>query len=370
LRPEETPQVKNEMQQTGEEKDMRHKASAIAVVVLLAFAATAAAQVGRIGRAIATVPANGDAKLVMPFTGTIYGTFQVTGKPNATDLTATQLGGTAVLAGQFNQLGTPGALNEDFLYYIRFVGGNATGLWMSIATNSVAAGPPVVHTFTLDNTAAVHLANFMNQVNVGDTFRVYRHHNLSTLFPPARVGISYVVNTEVFFYKHNTGAMVNNPAAAASAKYRSVGGVLQWSGTGKNRPFLPETMFVVRNPGATALKIAMVGVMPDYKVSMLIAPGGDLKCSTGYPVPVALKVSQLNGVPPAGSGLNREVFFYDNTVSENNGASYWTAKWRSVSGVPQWTGTGAGRSLVGYEASSLRLPGTETANRVYVTKPY
>jgi uncharacterized protein (TIGR02597 family) len=341
-----------------EEKDMRHKASAIAVVVLLAFAATAGAQVGRIGRAVLTVPATADAKLVIPFNSAIHGQFTVATK-TATGVTATQFGAEPpVAAGQFDK----GAGLEDFRYHVRFVGGNATGLWISIDNITIPAG---VITFVFDATSAGHRTNLLAQVNVGDTFRVYRHHTLSTVFPRGLFGTAMVDQTTVFFYKNNTGAMQQNPAAAASAVY-SVASGHKWLGTGATRPILPETWFIVRNQSAQPLKIPLAGVMPDYKVSMLIAPNGDLTCGSGYPMPVALKASQLGGT------LQRTAFFYDNTKVEYNGAAANSATWLAIGSPPvqQWVGTGSGNSLPGSEAVKLRLPAGEGQSRVYITKPY
>ena len=317
---------------------MKNHVTAIAVVALLALAAQSAIAGNVVGYNKITVPANADVRLSVPFNQTIQGTYTVNGKTGST-VTTTE----ALAAGTY-------AVNA---YYVRFISGNASGLWATISANGA-------------NSLTLGDANVANLVNNGDTFRVYAHYTLGTLFPKGMYGVSYTNGTVVNIYANNIAAMVQNKSAAKVASYTTNGGG-KWVGNGVSNStvLVPETQFILRNGSAQQLTMMTFGEVPDYSVSMLIAPGGDLVIGTGYPMPVVLKNSGLGGTN------QRTVFFYDNSATGINKSSVKTASY-TTGGGGKWVGNGVtGNELIlPSQTITFRLPAGETGTKVTIPKPY
>ncbi|RPI61910.1 MAG: TIGR02597 family protein, partial [Planctomycetaceae bacterium] len=182
---------------------MRNKVAAIATVALLALAAGSAGAQNVVGYNRITVPAGTDVRLTVPFNQALEGTFAVATKTGSTVTVADTL-----VAGKYNNVATAA-------YYVRFTSGNASGLWTTITSNDVNG-------FTLAD------ANVMNLVSVGDSFRVYKHHTLSSLFPKGMYDVSYTNSTKVLIYANNIAAMAQNKPAAKTASYTTAGGGM-WS---------------------------------------------------------------------------------------------------------------------------------------------
>jgi len=309
---------------------MRITAMAVLAALLSSLvAASAGATVMGYNKVV--VPAGSDAKITVPFTPHEDGEFTV----DAVDT------GTGVITVTVAPALTPDEFGMDF--YVRFIDGNGEGLWSTITTNGAGS-------FTVETPAV------LGYVAAGDTFRVYKHHTVKSLFPAGMYNVSHKQGTTVFIYNNNLAAMTDNPSSAASALCAARG---VWVGGGANSILKPETQFIVRNPSATPLTVITQGVVPDYNISMLIAPDGDLVIGSGYPVPVALSAAGLEG-------LSRTVFFYDNGAVGQNKSAIASALWIGT----MWVGAGANMTLTPSEVIKLRLPATEAGLKVTISKPY
>jgi uncharacterized protein (TIGR02597 family) len=276
------------------------------------------------------VPANTDVRLSVPFCQSAVGSYAVNTK-TASGVTVTATLSSGVYAN---------------LYYVRFISGSAAGLWSTISTNGTGS-------FDLAD------AGVLAQVSVGDTFRVYPHYTLRTLFPVGMLNVSYNTSTKILLFDNSLSAMAQNRPASKTASY--VSGNWLGSGVNNNTVLAPETQFILRNNSSTPLTMITQGFVPDYTVSMLIAPSGDLNVGTGYPVPVVLKNSGL------GASL-RKVLFYDNTATGENKPAVKTATYSGGN----WIGSGVtGNELLsGSQTITLRLPTTEAGTKVTIQKPY
>ena len=311
---------------------MRNHVTAIAVVAILAGAAGSAWAGNVVGYNRTVVPANSDVLLSVPFNNAIEGTFTVTGTTGSGVTVADTL-----VAAKY-----AGA------YYVRFISGNASGLWTTITANGT-------NDFTLENAAVLAL------VSNGDQFRVYAHYTVGTLFPKRLYGQSFTSGTIVYVYVNNLAAMTQNKSAAKSATYTTSGGG-RWVGTGSTSVLAPETQFVLRNGSAQPLTMMTFGVVPDYTVSMLIAAGGDLVIGSGYPMAVTLKNAGM-----AGNG--RIVYFYDDSATGTNKSAATSATY-TTSGGGRWVGTGANGVILPSQAITVRFPAGEAGTKMTITKPY
>jgi uncharacterized protein (TIGR02597 family) len=321
---------------------MKVKLTAIAMMALLALTAgMAQAQHNVVGYNYIVVPTNADLKMSMPFTRQVEATLTVGSRTDATLNVANSLSGTSTQ------------------YYLRFMSGSAKGLWTNIASYTGT-------TITLNGTGGSVLMKSL--ISGSDTFRVYKHQTLSTLFPPGQLNVSYLPGTGVNIYDNNVAlaSMRQNLAAAKQASYNSGAG--RWSGSGINNdtPLPPETQFIVRNNSATqALKVLTMGYAPDYTARIMIAPGGDLLIGSGYPVPVVLKNAGLGGA-------SRTVIFYaDNTSVVNRGGTQYS--WNVGSG--KWSpAAGNDTPIKPSQMINLRLGSSATDNPagtiVTINKPY
>ncbi|MBN1256984.1 MAG: TIGR02597 family protein [Planctomycetes bacterium] len=314
---------------------MKIKVSAIIALALLALTVTAAYAEGIVGYNRIQVPANSDVKLIVPFNQNAEDEFAVN-TVTGSGVTVTDTLQAGAYAGA---------------YYVRFTSGNGEGLWSTISNNGV-------NDFTID-------ANVLPYINPGDTFRVYMHHTLGSIFPKSLYGVSFTNGTQLFIYENNIAAMTKNKSSSKAAVYTTSGGG-RWVGAGvsNNTILVPETQFILRNNSASTFTVFLMGEVPDYSVSMLIAADGDLVIGSGYPLPVVLKDAGLEG-------NQRQVYFYDNSATGINKSAVKVAAY-TTSGGGRWVGAGiTGNELINpSEVITLRLPATEAGTKVTVTKPY
>lgn len=310
---------------------MKIKASAITAAMLLALAAQAANAAEAVGYNVVTVPANSDVLVSVPFNNNVEATFTVD-SVTGTGITVNE----ALSADTYNSS-----------YYIRVIDGAGEGLWSTITANGSGG-------LTLADDLSGYVAN-------GDTFRVYAHHTLGSLFPAGMYGVSYTNMTQVLIFENDTSAMSQNKASAKTAAYIAAMGSWMGAGVSNDTVLQPETRFTLRNSSANEFSLVVLGDVPDYNVSMLIAANGDLNVSSGYPVPVTLGASGLDG-------NQRQVLLFDNDAVGQNKASVLTAA--SFGGM--WIGAGvSGATEIGSTDSfTLRLPVTEAGSKVTINKPY
>lgn len=320
---------------------MKSKAIAVTAMVLLALAVQSASAGNAVGYNKVVIPAHADVRLTMPFTQAAEGDFTV----------ATKVANGVTVSNTFvaNQYAP---LDLSAHYYVRLLTGPGAGLWTDITANGV-------NSLTLADTRV------LGYVAAGNSFRIYKHHTLGSLFPAGTYGVSYNDSTSILLFDNSLSAMAQNHSATQVAYYDTEDG---WVGAGIDNTTVikPETQFVVRNDSADALTVVLSGVAPDYSVSMLIAPNGDLNVGTGYPVPVALKASGLD----SGSGVDgRVALLYDNTLAGLNKSANWIAYYDLDGG---WDGAGItdGTMILPSQSVTLRLPANEPAVKITIAKPY
>lgn len=312
---------------------MKLKTMAVAAA-LLALSVSSAVAADSVGYNRIMVPANSDVRFSLPFNQKVEGEFTVN-LVTANGMTVAD----SLVDNAYN-----GA------YYVRFLSGNASGLWSTITDNGT-------NDFTLED------MNVLNLVSNGDSFRVYKHHTLESVFPAAMFNKTYRNGTKVLIFENDLSAMAINKAAVKSASYRESLG--RWVGAGVTNAtiLVPDTQFILRNDSSELLELITLGDVPDYSVSVLIAANGDLNIGSGYPVPVVLNDAGLEGD-------SRKVLFYDNTAVGLNKAAVKSASYRASLG--RWVGAGVtgDELIIPSETITLRLPASEVATKITINKPY
>jgi uncharacterized protein (TIGR02597 family) len=338
---------------------MRGSISVMAAVMLLLAGSASFAQQNVVGFNRINVPANSDVLLTVPFTGAPYNGAGNEDSAAVFTVTGTTGGSTINVAGGL----TSGKFNAADVtknsYYVRMLTGNAAGLWMTIKSNDASS-------FLLDDTLTAQRAALVGRVAGGDTFRVYKHLTIAGVFPPELFGVSYVNGTTLLLFQNNVAAMGQNPPAWRQVAYTTTGGG-RWLGSGVDgtTSLRPETQFILRNGAAQSLAVVLNGTAPDYAVSYLLAPGGDLVVGTGYPVPLVLQNSGLGGTN------QRAILFYDNTTTGQNKPAVKQASY-TTSGGGRWVGSGVtGQELLNpSQGFKFRLPAGEAGTMVTLGKPY
>ncbi|MBI1368395.1 MAG: TIGR02597 family protein [Planctomycetes bacterium] len=299
-------------------------------MMLLALSVASVQAGGVQGYNAITIPPGTDVRVTVPFNQKVEGTFTVSSKS----------GNVITVGGGL----TSGAFNGS-KFYVRFVDGTGEGLWTTITSNTAT-------TLTIED------ANVLAQVSNGNTFRIYKHHTIRSIFPEGFLGISFLNNsTQILVYSNSFPLSKNRSASATSLHVNG-----NWVGSANNNTILkPETQFIVRNTSGQQLKLFTFGTVPDYTVSMLIGPNGDMNIGTGYPVAVVLKNAGL-------SGSQRQVLFYNNASTGTNKSASKTA----LSVGANWVGAGVtGNELFNpSESFTFRLPSSEAGTKVSITKPY
>ncbi|MBN1587107.1 MAG: TIGR02597 family protein [Candidatus Omnitrophica bacterium] len=311
-------------------------AIAAAIMFVVPLQSASAAEVVGVSRVV--VPPQTDVHLSLPFSRNPVGEYTVASIVPGSGVTVAD-----VLV--------PGAYADT--YYVRFVDQDAEGLWATIDDNGTGS-------ITLLDPA------ILNFVDPGDTFRVYEHHTLGSVFPPFMFGKSYVAGTKVLIFKNDLSAMAQNLSADRVATYTTAaGGVWFGSGGVTSATILePETQFILRNVSDSELQFIAFGKAADFSVSRLVAANGDLNIGTGYPVPVVLKNAGIEG-------NQRKVLFYDNAASGQNKSASKVASYTTGAGG-LWFGNGVtGNELINpSESITFRLPVSEAGTKVTFTKPY
>ncbi len=320
---------------------MKSTASVILATMLLALAAQAANAGNVVGLSQVAIPANADVLLTVPFTNSSVGTFSVTSTGGGGLVTISS----TIVADAFDGGG----------YYVRFISGGANGLWSTISTNGAGS-------VTLADPAVVAYAKS------GDTFRIYAHQTLGSIFPNGLLGVSFNMDSHILIFSNDRTAMQQNRSASAVADYYNIpGGYQGWyaDGVDNTTPLCPETQFVLRNSSSQTLTVYMTGQVPDYNVSLIVAPGGDLNIGTGYPVPVLASAAGLGGT-------GRSLLLYDNTGSGYNKSASIVADYYDTPDYTGWycDGWDFGQKLAAPQSFTLRLDNNSPTVKVTIPKPY
>jgi uncharacterized protein (TIGR02597 family) len=321
------------------------KKSAItsAAAAWVAVASTASAQettlVGGVTRV--TVPANADVRLTVPYNKESVGTFDVNGKAG-------------------DQLTANGAGFGDIegSHYVRLLDGGASGLWSTISSNG-------------DDTVTLANSQVADRVSEGDTFRVYAHHTVGSLFPEERRGASFRVGTELFIYGNDSTTAGQNQPAVGSVSYLSK--AVGWFGGPNNQGadtiLEPETQFIIRNNDSQPLEIVLSGQVPTHPVAYLLPPSGDLAVGTGYPLAME---AQQTGV----GATNRTLFLYEKQMGATNQPATYSLSY--LAGIGWFGGpegsdgqTKDGATVIdGGSAFILRVPEGSGGTKVNVQSPF
>ena len=297
------------------------RAVAAATVVAAAIASAGAADM--VGWNKYTVQPNSDVLVTLPFTRNVAGTYAVTGKT----------------ASAINVAATLTTDQYKDVYYVRFTSGSAVGRWSTITTNSASA-------LTLGD------ASFLGDVATGDTFNVYPHHTLSSVFPDSMEGVSFlktpmfVRNTEIII-PSTTGAAINRSGAEiyyfAGDRWTMVGG--GFTNNSDDVVLSPQEYFIIRNNDASkTLTFVTTGKVEAAALARSVAREGtqnDVIACTGRPTQITLSELNLGGSAAFATTLgfirSDELLVFDNsTVGKNKSASaiyfFQGDHWRKVGG--------------------------------------
>jgi uncharacterized protein (TIGR02597 family) len=295
------------------------KASAITAAALLALTAQTVSAAETVGYNVVTVPANSDVLVSVPFNNNAEATF-----------TVTSVDGTGITVNEALSADT-----YDSGYYVRFIDGSGEGLWSTITDNGSGG-------LTLADDLSGYVAN-------GNTFRVYAHHTLETVFPDGLESVSFAESSSAFVRKteilvpdaSSTG--INKPAAATyyylNDEWRKVGA----SGNFDDVVLSPDEYFILRNTGgAGELDYIVSGDVESGAIARIIPTGdqNDVIIVSGRPVPMTLAELGLGGTAAfetSASAFVREdeLLVFDNSTADLNkpaAATYYylDGEWRKV----------------------------------------
>ena len=318
---------------------MKATAKVLAATVLLALtaASTGFGQVGVSGINGINVPPESEVLLSVPFNKTMEASLAVNGTPSGTTL----------------PVATNALDGEDFsggMYYVRFTSGNANGLWCDVSSNTA-------DDITIDD------ATVAGMVQDTDTFRVYKHHTIGTLFPALHRGWSYVADTQILLFPYGDTGQFKTADRILTYKTFPVPG---WSGTGAATVVPPESLFILRNNSTTqTLHYAHGGTVPDHAVSFLLPAHADkdFLIGTGYPVVVTVSQTGFGGV------ADRQVLLFNNQASGQFKTADAILTYKTFP-VPGWSGTGGSTPIGKSEGFIFRQSSGDAGGVVTVTKPY
>jgi len=304
---------------------MKVKASAIAVAALLALAAQAANATEAVGYNVVTVPANSDVLVSVPFNNDVEATFTV-GSVSTSGVTVNE------------------ALSADTYgsgYYVRFIDGNGEGLWSTISANGDGG-------LELSNT------DVLSYISSGDTFRVYAHHTVGSVFPAGMYGVSYTNGVSLKFYNNTASGL--NKAPVDTVTYDSFAN--NWDNP--DAIIAPLTMMLIRNGSSKELTYICEGDVPDMKAAFIVTAGVEQDYHIGSGFPVSVIAADVD------AGTGRRLKLYDNNATGQNKAPVDTITYDAFGG--DWDNPDAAISLS--EGFLLRTDSNEVGGIVTIRKPY
>ena len=293
-----------------------------------------------------------DVTVTVPFTQNSEGSFAATG----TTATTINVAG-PLTSGQFGTVtvGSGGNIRTFTRFYLRMTSGSANGRWSSITANDATS-------FTLEDTT------FLAQIVAGNTFNVYRHQTLASVFPDEFENYSFKRSvgiqsngTQVIF-RSLTAIGINKSASQtfffhSSGTWRQIGvGTTPFD----EQPIEPQRSFIIRNQtpsGAAASDLvftSMGRVETGTQVTRLPfgASGTDNDLGVGIGVPVDITLRQLNLAGTSGFvtttnilQVRDTVLVFDNSqpgLNKSSSASYFVLSNASTGNVPQWRRIGGG----------------------------
>lgn len=300
---------------------MKIKASAITAAALLALAAQSASAVSAVGYNAVTVPTNSDVLVSVPFTKDASGSFAVS------SVTASGVTVTDIL--------TANAYTNG---YVRFTSGGGAGLWSTISANGTGG-------FTLANT------NALTGVQAGDSFKVYPHQTLASVFPARMEGVSFkksasaaVHSTEILFPNTSSVGINKSP----SATYYFYNNAWRKAGSASSLNFdntvvSPQEYFILRNRGTNTLTYVASGNVEPVAAGRYVATQtakDDVAAVSGRPMAMTLASLKLGGtsafVTSTSAAVHKdELLMFSNSAAGQNKAPtatyyYYNNAWRKA----------------------------------------
>lgn len=178
------------------------------------------------------------------------------------------------------------------VYYVRFLDGEAEGLWSTIIT---------------DNGTDLELADTRlfsagsGGIAAGDRFEVYQHLTINDVFPADFLG-QMIDNGDTIIFFENDATSTTNPAPLTPnatffgtwANGPAIGADTT-SGRGGNTILEPGTKFIYRHSALSSFtaELVVVGDVLQAPVAYQIPDEGDLNIGTNLPLPIALKDTNL-----------------------------------------------------------------------------
>lgn len=317
---------------------MKTKAMGVTAMLLLSLVTSWAGAAGVaenvVGYNRIDVPVNSDVLVCVPFNRPSQGTY-----------TVSSVTGTGV---QVSEVMASGAYAT--LYYVRFTSGNASGRWSTITGNTA-------------NELVFEDTGFLSNVSANDTFEIYPHNTLESVFPSEMEGkmmeasIKHPTAPVIQTYKTQVrvfdGATTGiNKATPITYYYynnawRKVGSSL--TANYNNAVLRPGVYFIIRNQNSgNSLVFISSGNVPfeTHAVELLSGTTDDVLASTGRPV--AMKLSELNlggtaafadsikhPTAPVIQTYGDKLLVFNNTGSTMNRAAtttyyYYNGAWRKV----------------------------------------
>lgn len=294
-------------------------ASTMMALLVLAVGSVKAGEI--VGFNCTQVPANSDAFVSVPFAVKSAGTFTVN---------STAVGIIPDEALEVDQFGP--------LYYVRVSTGAAAGKWSTIASNSASE-------ITLENDS------FLGMLANGDTFEVFKHHTLASVFPDRFAGLSFETSASAFIRATEvlipSSALGVNKSASATyfhtaGEWRKIGGGL----TNFDEEVLaPQSYFILRNNGGSELSFYSWGTVDTNPIIRSIPTStqdNDVAVSSGLPVARTLGQLNLGGTAAfetSSSAFIRadELLVFDNSTNGQNKSAaatyfYFSGEWRKIGG--------------------------------------
>ncbi len=312
---------------------MRFEGKVIAAAALLAMTASLVVAGEKVGYNKVELPAGSDVVLTVPFSQDSEVTYTVDSN-DASSVKPT--------------VATPGTYGGG-TYYVRFIDGGAEGLWSTITVDDGTR-------LTLETTGV------LPYVSAGDTFRVYKHHTINSLFSSRTFGLSHNAQSEIVLFKNDPTDTRRPKTSIGAVAY--LGGAWRGGpgGAGGNNILKPETMFIFRNKSADDLTLMSHGDAPDYHVSLLLIGGDDMAVGSGYPLAVPLTLAGLGGT-------QRTFVKYDNSVPQSPRTPSGSFAWAGTSWVPG--SLASSYMLMPSGAFILQVPTFDDGVKVTITgKPY
>jgi uncharacterized protein (TIGR02597 family) len=223
------------------------------------------------------VPGNSDALVSVPFNQAT----EFSGAVSAVAGNVITVSGSPFVAGAYN----------NGLYFVRFTSGTRDGQYTTVTANTA-------NTLTVEDASSVA---------AGNTFVLYPHQTLGSVFTSALAGTAYITSPSAFSIKTQvlvpnlTGSGINK---SASATYYHLTGAWRKVGASTSSNFndtvlLPDSYVMLRNAGNATPLMYVANGAPELdalaKTLATLSSANDIYCVSGRPVPMTLAQLGLGG---------------------------------------------------------------------------